>query len=49
MKSPLNAQLTVADEHDWIARDGTVWVYLMLRLDFAGRTYRTPTLVREDD
>lgn len=47
----LNAQLRVTDTHDWVARDGKIWVFalVVVSFDFSRQRVVHPMLVREDD
>lgn len=47
----LNAELRVTDTHDWVARDGTIWVFVLVTISFDFSNVRAvhAMLVREGD
>lgn len=45
----LHAQLRVTEAHDWVARDGRFWVFVLTLVLIGDRRLVVPVLVREGD
>ncbi len=50
MSRELVADLHVTEAHDWVAREGRVWVFVVVRIVIGGKPYSAlPFLLREGD